>query len=133
MAVPLSTLPAHPNLRRLSCEIIVVNGRDPQSPYRATCTDPETGIVLGSRLLPAGPDGAAPAVTLGDVVELIGGGYRCASVAVEIEAENLSRQTRRIVDILRLRKRLWRRRRTTRARTKPHARSVPPALKLKGT
>jgi len=110
MPNPLSTPRTHPDLDRLRCEIVVINGRDPQSLYRATCTDAETGVVLGSRLLPAGPRGGAPAVTLGDVVELIGGGYRCASVAVDIEVENLSRQTRRVGDILRTRRRLWRRR-----------------------
>jgi len=61
MANSLSTPRTHSDLDRLSCEIVVINGRDPQSRYRATCTDTATGIVLGSRLLPAGPRGAAPA------------------------------------------------------------------------
>ena len=122
MAISFSTAQANPLLDRLSCEIVVINGRDQQSLYRVTCTDGETGIVLGSRLLPAGPRGAAPAITLGDVVELIGGGYRCASIAVEIEAGNLSRQTRRIGDILRRREGLWRRGRRSRS---PAGRPVP--------
>src|SRR5690349_20258360 len=110
MANPLSNPNTRPDHERLRCDILVINAHDPQSQYRVSWTDAETGIELGSRLLPAGPRGTAPAVTLGDVVALIGGGYRCASVAVEIEAENLSRQTRRVGDILRTRRRLWRRR-----------------------
>ena len=40
---------------------------------------------------------------------MIGGAYRLASVAVDIEKDLLGRRTRRVSDILRLRRRLWRR------------------------
>jgi hypothetical protein len=43
-------------------------------------------------------------VTADDVLRLIGGMYRLASVAVDIEAEELARLTRRVSGQLRLRR-----------------------------
>jgi hypothetical protein len=97
---------------RLSCEIVLLGDRQPDraGSYLVTCTDTETGRFIGSTLLPADPDGGPPSVTLGDLVGLIGGAYRLASVFVEIEAERLARRTRRLSDRLRHRDRRWLRR-----------------------
>lgn len=104
----------------LRCDISLVESRhDPVARYTATCTDSATGIVLGRRLLPADPHGGPPSVTLGDIVEMIGGAYRLASITVEIEAQALSRRTRRVVDRLRSRDRRWRRGAGTGHRQRP--------------
>jgi hypothetical protein len=97
---------------RFSCEIVLLGDRQPKSAgsYLVTCTDTETGRFIGSTLLPADPNGGSPSVTLGDLVGLIGGRYRLASVFVEIEAERLARRTRRLSDRLRHRDRGWLRR-----------------------
>ena len=97
------------NFGRLSCEIVFIDDRQcvRAGSYLVTCTDTETGRFIGSTLLPAEPDGGPPRVTLGDIVGLIGGGYRLASIIVEIEADRLARRTRRVSDRLRRRDRSW--------------------------
>jgi len=96
---------------RLSCEVVVLDDlqRGHSASYRVTCTDTETGRTVGRAVLPAGPDGGPPRVTLEDLAGLVGG-YRLASVFVEIEAEQLARQTGRVSDLLRRRDRSWLRR-----------------------
>jgi hypothetical protein len=93
------------------CDIVAVEPTDPASPARAVCTDTASGLIIGSpSILPDCRDGQQ-ALNAGQVIQRIGGGYRLASVAVDIGTEELARQTRRISDELRLRRRLWRRRR----------------------
>jgi hypothetical protein len=77
--------------------------------YQAVCVDAATRLTIGSPTIPRGPDGRRPVITADDVLRLIGGMYRLASVAVDIEAEELAQRSRRISVRLRLRRRLWRR------------------------
>ena len=75
--------------------------------YRITCTERETGWVLGSALLPGSPDAGPPSLTLLDLRPLLGDSYRLASIFVEVDSERLRRQTRRSADRLRRRDRSW--------------------------
>jgi hypothetical protein len=103
------------------CDIAVVEPADPASPARVICTDAETGLIIGSpSILPGRRDGQQD-VNAEEVIQRIGGGYRLSSIAVEIGTEALARQSRRISDELRLRRRLWRRRRRI-ASTAPETR-----------
>jgi hypothetical protein len=96
---------------RIDRDIAVVSDREPDllAQYRVTCSDRDTGTFIGSVVVPAGPGGRPPVITVGDIVELIGG-YRIASVYVEIEAERLARVNRRFSDRERRRARGWLRR-----------------------
>jgi hypothetical protein len=87
--------------------------------YRVSCNDRQTGVFIGSVIIPAGPGGQPPVITAVDVVELFGGGYRWASIAVDIDVDDLGRRIRRVSERLRL----WRRR-TRVARPPSHASSV---------
>lgn len=99
---------ATPDWSWVDLEIVVVAGPDLDlvAQYRVTCSDRETGRLVGSTVVAAGPGGRPPAVTVAHVVELIGG-YRFASVYVEIEAERLARVNRRVADSRRSRARAW--------------------------
>lgn len=100
------------NFDQLSLDIVVIDDPRPElaTTYCVTCADTETGRIIGRTSLPAGPDGCPPKATIGDVIGLIGGGYRLTSVFVEIESERLARQTRRLSHRLRRRDRSWLRR-----------------------
>lgn len=87
------------------CMIVIQPQREA---YQAVCVDAATRLAIGSPSIPRGPNGSRPSVSADDVIRLIGGMYRLASVAVDIEADELRRRTRRISDQLRLRRRLWR-------------------------
>ena len=102
------------NFGKLCLDIIVIADPRPDlaTTYRVTCIDARTGRTIGSTSLPAGPDGSPPSATVGDVIGLIGGGYRLASIFVEIESERLARQTRRLSYRPRRRDRSWLRRAT---------------------
>lgn len=99
------------DLSRLNCEIVLLEDpqREPMATYRATCTDMETGRFVGSFVLPAALDGRPPSLSLADIAGLIGG-YRLASIFVEIESERLARLNRRAADRRRSRERAWLRR-----------------------
>jgi len=98
------------------CMIVI---RPQKAAYQAVCVDVAIRLTIGSPSIPRAPGGARPLVTADDVLRLIGGMYRLASVAVDIEADELARRTRRVSDQLRLRGRLWRRR--SRCRLPEHA------------
>jgi hypothetical protein len=98
------------------CMIVI---RPQKEAYRAVCVDAATRLAIGSPSIPRSADGSRPAVSADDVIRLIGGMYRLASVAVDIEADELVRRTRRASDRLHLRRRLWRRR--SRSRLPEHA------------
>jgi hypothetical protein len=68
-------------------------------------------LVIGSPSISPGRND----ISADEVIRLIGGTYRLAAIAIEIETDELTRQIRRISDELRLR-RLWRRRRRARER-----------------
>jgi aminoglycoside phosphotransferase (APT) family kinase protein len=99
------------DLSRLDWDIVVVGDpeRDLIAHYRVTCWDRETGTFIGEAIAPPAPGGGPPSVTVADIVELIGG-YRLASIVVEIEAERLARINRRCADRERQRARGWLRR-----------------------
>jgi hypothetical protein len=93
------------------CDIAVLEPGNSVTPARAICTDAETGVIIGSpSILPGRRDGQQD-VNAEEVIQKVGGTYRLASIAVEIGTEELVQRTRRISDELRLRRRLWRRRR----------------------
>jgi len=96
------------DLSRIDWEIVVIADLEPDlvAQYRVTCSDRETGTIIGSYVVPAGPSGGPPPITVGDIAELVGG-YRIASVYVEIEAERLARTNRRVSDHERGRARGW--------------------------
>jgi hypothetical protein len=95
----------------LTCEIVVIGDpeRDHSVSYRISCHDLETGRLIGSGVLPARADGRPLRVSLGDIITLIGG-YRLASIYVEIESERLARRNRALLGHLRHRDRSWLRR-----------------------
>ena len=96
------------------CEIAFPGSADPASPARVICTDSETGLIIGSpSIVPDRWDGQRD-LNAEHVIAKIGGTYRLASIAVEIGTDELARLTRRVSDELRLRRRLWRRRRLAR-------------------
>jgi hypothetical protein len=100
------------NYGGLVLRLVVLVDPEPQlaTSYRVTCTERETGWVLGSALLPAATEGGPPTVTLSDVTPLLGDSYRLASVLVEVECERLARLNRRTADRLRRSNRRWLRR-----------------------
>jgi len=106
----ITTLPddAAIDLSRVDWEIGIIGDPAPEriTHYRLTCVDGETGIFISSMVVPAGPGGQPPTITVGDIVGLIGL-YRFASVYVEIEAERLARLNRRVSDRRRSRTRGW--------------------------
>lgn len=83
-------------------EIAIVADPEPElvAQYRVTCSDRETGAFICGAVIPPGPGGRPPVVTVADLVELIGG-YRIASVLVQIEGERLARRSRRVSDTVR--------------------------------
>jgi hypothetical protein len=89
--------------------VCVAKAPGDEESYSVTCTDADTGRVLGRRRFAAAYDGPPP-ITFGDIVEMMGGGYRCASVLVEIQSQKLMRRNRRISDMLRRNGRGWLRR-----------------------
>jgi hypothetical protein len=97
-----------PNSGWLTYEIVVLGdpARDLTASYRISCHDLETGRFIGRAVLPALPDGRPPRVSLGDIVGLIGG-YRLASIYVEIESEQLAKRNRALSDHPRHRDRSW--------------------------
>jgi hypothetical protein len=85
--------------------------------FRAVCVDAATRLTIGSPSVPRGPDGRRPAISATDVIGMVGG-YRLASAAVDIEADELAQRSQRISDELRLRRRVrWRRSVPWRGRT----------------
>lgn len=90
------------DLSRVDWEIAIVADPEPElvAQYRVTCSDRETGVFIGSAVAPPGPGGEPPVITVADVVELIGG-FRIASVIVQVEAERLTRRCKRVSDAVR--------------------------------
>lgn len=85
-------------LKRIKLEIVLLpREHGDGAGYRVTCTDAKTGVVIGRRLLPD----TAGCMPLINVVEMMGGAYRYASIGVDIETEQLARRNRRISDWLR--------------------------------
>jgi len=97
-------------LETVSVDIVcIAKAPGDEEGYSVTCTDAETGEVVGRRLFPGACDGPPP-ITLGDIVEMMGGSYRCLSILVEIETQKLARLNRRISDRYRRSQRGWLRR-----------------------
>lgn len=96
------------DLSRIDWEIVIVADPEPDlvAQYRVTCSDRETGTIIGSFAAPAGPGGGPPRITIGDIAESVGR-YRIASIYIEIEAERLAGLTRRTSDRERSRARAW--------------------------
>jgi hypothetical protein len=92
------------------CEIAVVEPANPAAPERAMCTDAASGLIIGSPSISPGRKDGQQDINAEEIIRMIGGTYRLASIAVEIATDELERRTRRISDELRLRQRLWRRR-----------------------
>ncbi|MEW6148701.1 MAG: hypothetical protein AB1745_12015 [Pseudomonadota bacterium] len=91
------------------CDIAFMEPEDPTAPARAMCTDAETSLIIGSPSI--SPDRRGGDITPEEVIRMIGGTYRLAAIAIDIGTEELTKQTRRLSDELRLRRRLWRRKR----------------------
>jgi hypothetical protein len=96
------------------CEISLADPEDRTSPARVICSDAATGLIIGSPSIAPGRGDGQQDISVDEVIRMIGGAYRLASIAVDIGADELERRTRRISDELRLRRRLWRRRRPAR-------------------
>jgi len=64
--------------------------------YDVMCTDVETRVVIGRRLLPQNTG-------LSDIIEMMGGAYRRAAIDVDVQTEQLARRSRRISVLLRRR------------------------------
>lgn len=107
-------------ISRLSFRVPYSAGRDcmivirPQNEaYQAVCVDAATRSMIGCPSIPRGLDGRRSTVSAIDVIRMIGGMYRLASVAVDIEADELTDRCRRVSDQLRLRQRRRRSRKPT--------------------
>jgi hypothetical protein len=97
-------------LGSVSVDIVcVAKAPGDEGSYSVTCADADTGKVLGRRRFAAADDGP-PAITFGDIVEMMGGAYRCLSALVEIEGQKALKRNRRISDMLRRHRRGWLRR-----------------------
>jgi hypothetical protein len=83
------------------CMIVV---RPLRSAYQAVCVDAATRLTIGCPPIPRCPDGRRPAISANDIMAMIGG-YRLASAALDIDAEELAERTRRISGQLQLRRR----------------------------
>src|ERR1700731_4640838 len=82
---------------RISVDFVLLpRERGDGARYRATCTDVETGVVIGCRVLPR-------ITGVGDIVEMMGGAYRRATIDVDVQTEQLARRSRRISVLLRRR------------------------------
>jgi hypothetical protein len=97
------------------CEIVTIEPVDPASPARAICTDVVSGLVIGSPPISPSAVDRPHDINVDEVIHKMGGTYRLASIAVDIGTDELARQTRRISDELRMRRRLWRRRKRARS------------------
>jgi hypothetical protein len=86
------------------CEIFL-SSDELGSRNHAICTDAATGIVIGAS------NDCGATISADEVIRMIGGAYRLASIALEIETDELARRSRRVSDQLRSRRRLGRRRR----------------------
>jgi hypothetical protein len=82
-------------LERLSIELVLL----PRERDGGARADAESSVVIGRWLL-SETAGRRPLIA---VVEMMGGAYRCASIAVDVETEQLARHNRRISDRLRRR------------------------------
>ena len=109
------------------CDIAVVEPVDPVAPARALCVDAESGRIIGSPSIAPNRENGQHDVNAGEVIRSLGGTYRLASIALEIETEQLARQTRRMSDELRMRRRLWRRQQRARTRRSDTCGPRPPA------
>jgi hypothetical protein len=78
--------------------LIVIQPQGP-SAYRAVCVDAATRLTIGCPSVPRAPDGRRPAISAADVIGMVGG-YRLASAAVDLEMDELARQTRLIAAIV---------------------------------
>jgi len=96
------------DLSRIDWEIVVIADPEPDlvAQYRVTRSDRETGTIIGSFAVPAGPGGGPPPITVGDIAESVGR-YRIASIFVEIEAQRLDRVSRRAAQGQRSRECSW--------------------------
>jgi hypothetical protein len=95
------------------CYVSLLGAADPTAPTRALCTDAASGQVIGSPPISPSCADSKQDINAEEVIRMIGGTYRLASIAVEIWTGELERQSRRLSGELRLRSRLWRRRRRT--------------------
>lgn len=94
------------NLPTTSVSIVASEpGGQPRS-YRATHSKADTAKVLKSISVPADPSGQPPQLTAGEIVEVIGG-YRAASVCVEVEARRLAKVSKRVAENTRRWHRRW--------------------------
>lgn len=78
------------------CDIAILEPEDQTAPARAMCTDAETTLIIGSPSI--SPDRRSDDITPEEVIRMIGGTYRLASIAIDIGTEELARQTRCISD-----------------------------------
>jgi len=80
--------------------VCVAKAPGDEGSYIVTCSDTDTGRILGRRRFVGACDGPPP-IAFGDIVAMMGGSYRCLSVLVEIEGQKLMRRKRRISEMLR--------------------------------
>ncbi|MEW6451372.1 MAG: hypothetical protein AB1490_12015 [Pseudomonadota bacterium] len=64
--------------------------------YLLSVTDAHSRLILGTRMLPAGPGGSPPEVTVGDALELVFGRYRKGTNLLEQAEVDLKRADRRV-------------------------------------
>lgn len=107
----MSSVPSGACRRKLpyrDCDAVISGSEDSFIPDTLICIDANTGTFVGAAPIADHQDGRP--ITDEEVARMIGGTYRLASIAVELEIDMLSRRMRRVSDKLRLRRRLWRRR-----------------------
>ena len=75
------------------CMIVI---RPRGAAYQALCVDAATRSAIGCPSIPRGPGGSRPEISADDVIRLMGGTYRLASVAMDLDVDELARRTRRV-------------------------------------
>lgn len=114
-------------LDQVRCVAERVVGTDGLKNYRVTCADVASSVIMGRLFIPPDPISGAPEIDVEEIVERVGGGYRHSSITVDVATLKLARLDEKLARELRIRKRLWRRRRcaSSAMRAVPDVRSPP--------
>ena len=87
----MRTQSTSPRIHQVSFDIApTLNGH-----FAVTAMDAGSGTVIGMRILPPGPDGRPPQLTIGDMTEMMGGAYRIGCVEFDLACRSTATQTRR--------------------------------------
>jgi hypothetical protein len=98
-------------LGHVRCVADRVVGADGIDIYRVTCADVASNVIMGRLFIPPQPQSGALEIVVEEVVDRVGGGYRHSSITLDLATREIARLDEKLARELRMRKRLWRRRR----------------------